>query len=118
MTFPYARATAGEKARKEITKILRNFGCQSIGFMDDFDDRTVLLAFKHRGRDVQLKASAEGYAAAYLRENPWSWQRKGTEAEYKQKALNQGMIAVNSILRDWVKGQVTAIECGILFWIY
>jgi hypothetical protein len=24
------------------------------------------------------------------------------------------MIAVNSILRDWVKGQVTAVECGIL----
>jgi len=24
------------------------------------------------------------------------------------------MIAINSILRDWVKGQITAIECGLL----
>ena len=31
-----------------------------------------------------------------------------------KRALDQGTIAVNSILRDWVKGQVTAIETGIL----
>ena len=30
------------------------------------------------------------------------------------QALRQGHLAVSSILRDWVKGQVTAIECGIL----
>jgi hypothetical protein len=24
------------------------------------------------------------------------------------------MKAVNSLLRDWVKGQITAVECGIL----
>jgi hypothetical protein len=29
-------------------------------------------------------------------------------------ALRQGHIAVNSILRDWVIGQVTAVETGIL----
>jgi hypothetical protein len=23
-------------------------------------------------------------------------------------------VAVNSILRDWIKGQVTAVECGVL----
>jgi hypothetical protein len=28
--------------------------------------------------------------------------------------LRQGDVAVNSILRDWIKGQVTAVECGIL----
>jgi hypothetical protein len=28
--------------------------------------------------------------------------------------LRQGHVAVNSILRDWVKGQMTAVECGIL----
>jgi hypothetical protein len=33
--------------------------------------------------------------------------------EYEQDALRQGHIAVNSILRDWIKGQVTAIECGV-----
>jgi hypothetical protein len=34
--------------------------------------------------------------------------------EYQQRALQQGHVAVNSILRDWIKGQVTAVECGIL----
>lgn len=33
---------------------------------------------------------------------------------YEARALNQGLVAVNSMLRDWVKGQVTAVECGML----
>ena len=34
--IPYASATNGAAAREEITKILRRFGCESVGFMDDF----------------------------------------------------------------------------------
>lgn len=37
-----------------------------------------------------------------------------TAHQREGQALQQGPIAVNSILRDWVKGQVTAIECGTL----
>lgn len=114
MTLPYASATSGIKARDEIAKILRRFGCESVGFMDEFDTKTVLLAFRWRDRNVQLRASAQGWANAYLKENPWNGNRRNTQREYEQKALAQGMIAVNSILRDWVKGQVTAIETGIL----
>jgi hypothetical protein len=33
---------------------------------------------------------------------------------YEREAIEQGLIAINSILRDWVKGQLTAVECGIL----
>ncbi len=114
MTVPYESATSGSKAREEITKMLRAFGCESVGFMDDFESKTVLLAFRHRGRPVQLKASANGWAALYLKENPWSYQRKSKKHEWEQKAVAQGLIAVNSILRDWVKGQITAVECGIM----
>ena len=32
----------------------------------------------------------------------------------EQAALRQGHVAVNSVLRDWIKGQVTAIETGVL----
>ena len=28
--------------------------------------------------------------------------------------MQQGVVAINSILRDWVKGQITAVECGML----
>ena len=114
MPLPYEGARAGLKARDEITKILRRFGCESIGFMDDFTDQSVLLAFTVRGRKVQLRASAKGWAAAYLKEYPWTNRRHYPEGQYKQKAIDQGLIAVNSILRDWVKGQITAIETGIL----
>ena len=62
----------GTKAREEVTKVLRRFGCESIGFMDDFEKHEVLLAFTHRGRQVQLHASAKRWAQMYLKENPWT----------------------------------------------
>jgi hypothetical protein len=114
MSVPYASATTGTKAREEISKVLRRLGCEAIGFMDDFEQHEVLLAFKHRGRQVQLRASAKGWAQLFLKEQPWSYRHRSTWQEYEQAALRQGHVAVNSILRDWVKGQVTAIECGIL----
>lgn len=114
MTVPYAEATSGGKARDEIVKLLRKFGCGSIGFLDHFEDGLVILQFTHRGRAVQLKASAAGWAKMYLDARPWNPRLRKTEAQYEQSALEQGLIAVNSILRDWVKGQVTAVECGML----
>ncbi len=47
-------------------------------------------------------------------QRPWNFTRRGDREAYEEKVLRQGHIAVNSILRDWIKGQVTAIECGIL----
>lgn len=111
---PYATATSGAAARDEITKLLRCMGCESVGFMDRFEDKTVLLAFQHRGRQIQFEASAKGWAAWFLKENPYSPRMKKTKAQHEAGALEQGLIAVNSILRDWVKGQVTAVECGLM----
>lgn len=114
MSVPYASTTSGHSARGEITKMLQRFGCESVGFMDDFENHSLLLAFKHRGRSMQLQASAKGWAAMYLKERPWNSARKLKKVEYEHAALKQGLIAVNSILRDWVKGQITAVETGIL----
>ena len=113
MNVPYENATSGERARGEISKLLQRFGCESVGFMDEFAEGALLLAFKWRGHQVQLRASARGWADLYLRENPWHSRRRCSEPEWECKALAQGMIAVNSILRDWVRGQITAIETGI-----
>ena len=114
MSIPYASASSGSKAREEILKILQRFGCESVGFMDEFHTKTLILAFTYRGRNIQLKATAQGWANAYLKENPYTYRMKKNKQEHEEKALNQGMIAVNSILRDWVKGQMTAVETGIL----
>jgi hypothetical protein len=97
-----------------ISKILRRFGCESIEFMDDYEEHEVLLAFTHRGRNVQLRASAKGWAQIWLKENPLSYRARKSESEHKQWALKQGHLAVNSMLRDWVKGQITMVECGTL----
>lgn len=114
VSVPYAGAKSGMAARDEITKMLQRFGCESVGFMDDFAEQTVMLAFKHRGRPVQLTASAKGWAVMYLKENPYTHRRQSTKQEWEQAALRQGVVAINSILRDWVKGQLTAVECGVL----
>jgi hypothetical protein len=111
---PYASATSGAAAREEITKLLRRMGCESVGFMDNFQQKTVLLAFVHHGRQIHFEASARGWAAWFLKENPWNSRMKRTKSQHEAAALDQGLIAVNSILRDWVKGQVTAVECGLM----
>lgn len=115
MDVPYEGATSGMKARDEIVRILQRCGCASVGFMDLFEEKALLLAFTHRGRQVQLKASAKGWAQLYLRAHPYNRTRmRLPRDQYEKRALDQGMIAVNSILRDWIKGQITAVECGIL----
>lgn len=114
MNLPYSNATSGAKARAEVVKILQRFGCESVGFMDEFTTKSILLAFVYRGRNVQLRASAQGWANAWLRENPWTTRRHYKKQEWEERAIKQGMIAVDSIIRDWVKGQMTAIDTGIL----
>lgn len=114
MTIPYATATSGLRAREEILKILRRFGCESVGFMDEFGTRSVALSFTYRGRNIYLRASAQGWANAYLKENPWTKRRHSTRNEWENNALEKGMVAVNSVLRDWVKGQMTAVETGMM----
>lgn len=111
---PYESATSGDAARGEITKILRRFGCSEIGFMDNFDNKEVLLHFVHRGNTVQLRASAKGWAALYLKAHPHTYRMRRSAQQHQAFAINQGLIAINSILRDWVKGQITAVECGVL----
>lgn len=113
-SVPYENATSGASAREETVRLLRRMGCESVGFMDDFAAHDVLLAFVHRGRNVQLRASARGWAAMYLKARPFTHRTRGTCHEYEQKALRQGLISVNSMLRDWVKGQVVAVECGMM----
>ncbi len=114
MTLPYQNTTAGDKALGEIQKILRGFGCQQFGTMIDDEKKEILVQFKYRDRQVQIPASIRGYAAAWLKEHPYSSRVRCTRVEHERKAMEIASVAVYSILRDWIKGQVTAIENGIL----
>ena len=57
-TVPYEGATSGMGARNEIVNILQRFGADSVGFMDEFAENELILAFRHRNINVQLKASS------------------------------------------------------------
>ena len=113
--LPYERATAGDKALSETQRILESFGCQSFGTMIDQEKRAVIVAFRWRQRDVQLEASWGGYAKAWLKLHPYSRKNtRRTVQQHEQLALEQARVSVCSVLRDWIKGQVTAVEAGIL----
>lgn len=114
MKLPYEGATSGERAVQDIQKILRAFGCDKFGHMMDFAAGELLMQFEHRGRQVTVKASVNGYAQAWLKENPWSTRSRAPRADHERKAKEIGGIAVYSILRDWIKGQITAVETGVL----
>ncbi|HWK69980.1 MAG TPA: hypothetical protein VNS29_03975 [Burkholderiaceae bacterium] len=114
MALPYSTATSGDKALGEIQKVLRSFGCSKFGSMVDDLAGELLVQFEYRGKMVSVKASTKGYAAAWLKETPWTSRMRSTKAEHERKAMDIASVAVYSILRDWIKGQVMAIETGIL----
>ena len=114
MPLPYESATSGDKALGELQKILRAFGCQKFGSMVDDGEGTLLVQFEYRGRAVQVQASTKGYAMAWLRARPFTTRMHCTLKQHEAKAMQIAGVAVYSILRDWIKGQITAIETGVL----
>lgn len=114
MPLPYENATSGGGALEDIRKLLTKFDCDRFGTMTDSKNGELIVQFSHRGRDVTAKASFRGYAAAWLREHPYTYRTKATQQAHEAKALKQAEISVCSILRDWIKGQVMAIETGVL----
>jgi hypothetical protein len=114
MSLPYENATSGAGALAEINKLLTKFGCQRFGTMTDVERGELVVQFSYRGRDVTATASYRGYAAAWLKEHPYTYRTKGSQVQHEAKALKQAEISVCSILRDWIKGQVMAIETGVL----
>lgn len=113
-SLPYESSTSGEKAIGEIQKILRAFDCSKFGNMVDEEQGEVMVQFERRGLRAEVRASTRGYAAAWLRAHPYSPRMRCSRVEHERKAANIASVAVYSILRDWIKGQVTAIETGIL----
>ena len=95
-------------------KLLRAFGCGKFGQMMDYDAGVLMVQFEYRGMPVSVKASINGYAAAWLKAHPYTARLRHTRLEHERKAKTIAGIAVYSILRDWIKGQITAIETGVL----
>lgn len=112
--LPYENASSGERAIAQIQKILAAFGCQSFGHMVDQENGELLVQFRYRERSVSVKASTKGYAAAWLKRHPFNAWTRVSKIEYERKANTIASRAVYSILRDWIKGQVAAIETGVL----
>lgn len=122
MPLPYENATSGERALGEIQKLLRGFGCNKFGSMIDDAEGTILVQFEYNGRQCSVKASIKGYATAWLKEHPPviyqtdinAGRDKNKRLAAEKKAMDIASVAVYSILRDRIKGQITAIETGIL----
>ena len=115
MSLPYENASSGTAALDDIHKVLTRFGCARFGTMTDNEKGELLVQFTYRGKDVSVKASYRGYAAAWLKEHPYNTSRhRRTRIQHEARATDQAKISVCSVLRDWIKGQITAIEVGIL----
>lgn len=114
MTLPYENASAGSRALAEAEKLLRKFGCSNFGTMQDWERGVVICQFQWKERRVSIEASWRGYAEAWLKEHPWTHRNRSSKAAHEQEARRRGELAVPSILRDWIKGQVTAVEMGLM----
>lgn len=112
--LPYENASSGDRAIAEMQKILQRFGCQSFGSMMDWERKLLIVQFKYRDMNVLVEASTNGYAAAWLKAHPYSYRMKRSKVDHEREAQRVASLAVYSILRDWIKGQVMAVETGIL----
>lgn len=111
--LPYENATSGSGALDEIRKVLTRFGCQRFGTMTDNGTGELIVQFNYKNREVVVKGSYRGYAAAWLKEHPHTHRMRRTVAEHERLALDQAQVSICSVLRDYIKGQVTAIATGI-----
>ena len=82
--------------------------------MGEWDRGVLICQFQWKERRVHIEAGWRGYAEAWLKENPWSPRRQYGRKDWELRAMEKGEIAVPSILRDWIKGQVTAVEIGLM----
>ena len=70
MSVPYETATRGERARGEISKLLQRFGCETVGFMDEFRPRAAgptCTCVRTRGTTADGAASRSGKNARLSR---------------------------------------------------
>lgn len=116
MSIPYSDATAGDRALLELQRALAKFGCQCFGTAVDVERGVTVVSFKWRDRVVQLEASWKGYAETYVREVTKGWRKEkaGARRALELRAIEQARISVCSILRDWGKAQITAVESGVM----
>ena len=85
MGLPYENATSGGAALEDIRKLLIKFGCARFGTMTDAERGDLVVQFTY-----------------------------GSKVDHERKAMGQAEVSVCSILRDWIKGQLMAVETGIL----
>jgi hypothetical protein len=114
MSLPYENTRAGSGALAEAEKILRKFGCSNFGVMNDWERGVVICQFQWKERRISIEASWRGYAEAWLKEHPYSHRMRKDRKAHELEARERGEMAVPSILRDWIKGQVTAVEIGLM----
>lgn len=114
MALPYESSTAKDPL-SELNRALAKFGCQTFGVMTDAEAGKTIVQFKWRERQISVEASWKGYAQAWLKSHPVrGYLSTDEKMKREQKALAQARISVGCALRDWIKGQITAIECGVM----
>lgn len=112
--LPYETATSGRRALAELQGIVERLGAESFGSMIDYQRNVMIVQFTHRGMTAHIEASIAGYAAAWIKAHPYRFSVRKNKTEHEREAQRVAGLATQSILRDWIKGQVTAIECGVI----
>ena len=109
---PYYHTTNAQTARDEIIRRLSAVGCTDVEFEDDRDAYTVTVRWEHNGRKCAITGSARGWAHHHLTSYPHTSRMRLPGSAYHKQVLDKGQVAVNSILRDYLRCQLAAVETG------
>ena len=69
--LPYQNASSGLKARDLLTRILQRFGCEKVGFMDEFAERGISV------RHAQMLRQEAGLPTPRQKLRQVNWSRAG-----------------------------------------
>jgi hypothetical protein len=102
------------KARAEIVKMLQGFGCEQVGFMDNFDDCSV-CCWRSRIAVVRCSFAHRLLGGDVPQEKPVVVAAPGVEAAMGAgRARSEADRGQLDPARLGPKGQIAAIETGIL----
>lgn len=114
MSLPYSDSEANPlQAQARIRKMLLKFGVSRLRFDEDIEKGEIKVEFIYKEFPVSLPVNIHRLAERYLEDDPWTPRRRSSRSEWATKKKEVAQNAAFSLLEDFLKGLLMAVELGV-----
>lgn len=112
--LPYSNSKANPiQAQARIRQMLLKFGVDRLRFDEDMLKHEIKVEFIYKGLPVSMPINTDKLAAVYLKDDPWTWNKRSTKQEWETEKKRIAQNAAFSILEDFLKGHIMVVEMGV-----